>query len=84
MVTNLGEPIPEAALPNIFTPFWQHSTSTARQGLGLGLFSWPLHLQSDRHAHGGSLEVIPDRGTGTTFAARLPIQGLDAGDLPDE
>jgi len=38
MVTNLGEPIPEAALPNIFTPFWQHSTSTARQGLGLGLF----------------------------------------------
>jgi len=39
MVTNLGEPIPEAALPNIFTPFWRHGTSTARQGrLGLGLF----------------------------------------------
>jgi signal transduction histidine kinase len=36
MVTNLGEPIPEAALPNIFTPFWRRSTSTARQGLGLG------------------------------------------------
>jgi len=31
--------------------------------------SWPVHLQSDRQAHGGSLEVISAPETGTTFAA---------------
>ncbi len=68
-VTNQGEPIPQDSLPNIFTPFWRSSTSTARRGLGLGLFI----CDQIARAHGGSLEVISARSTGTTFAARLPI-----------
>lgn len=71
-VTNQGEPIPEASLPNIFTPFWRSPSSTARRGLGLGLFI----CDQIARAHGGSLEVISSMSTGTTFAARLPI---DAG-----
>jgi signal transduction histidine kinase len=70
-VTNAGEPIPEAALLHIFTPFWRRSTSSARQGLGLGLFICS-HIVK---AHGGTLEVISTRDNGTTFAARLPIRG---------
>ena len=68
-VTNQGEPIPEASLPNIFTPFWRSSISTSRRGLGLGLFI----CDQIAKAHGGSLEVISSRQTGTIFAARLPI-----------
>lgn len=74
-VTNQGEPIPEASLSNIFTPFWRSSTSTARRGLGLGLFICDQIVR----AHGGSLEVISSKSTGTTFAARLPI---DPGSKP--
>jgi signal transduction histidine kinase len=68
-VTNQGEPIPEASLANIFTPFWRSSTSTGRRGLGLGLFI----CDQIAKAHGGSLEVISSRSTGTIFAARLPL-----------
>lgn len=68
-VTNQGEPIPQASLPRIFTPFWRNSTSNARQGLGLGLFICDQIVR----AHGGSLEVISSRDTGTTFAAKLPV-----------
>lgn len=72
-VTNAGDPIPETALPYIFTPFWRRSTSTAREGLGLGLFICSQIVK----AHGGALEVMSTRDNGTTFAARLPIRGSD-------
>jgi signal transduction histidine kinase len=77
-VTNQGEPIPEASLANIFTPFWRSSTSTARRGLGLGLFI----CDQIAKAHGGSLEVISSKSTGTIFAARLPIHARRAGPSP--
>lgn len=68
-VTNQGEPIPAESLPHLFTPFWRSSTRAAGQGLGLGLYICDQIVR----AHGGSLEVISSRDTGTTFAARLPI-----------
>jgi signal transduction histidine kinase len=74
-VTNQGEPIPEASLASIFTPFWRSSTSTSRRGLGLGLFI----CDQIAKAHGGSLEVISSKSTGTIFAARLPIHARPAG-----
>jgi hypothetical protein len=73
-VTNQGEPIPEASLANIFTPFWRSSTATGRRGLGLGLFI----CDQIAKAHGGSLEVISSRSSGTIFAARLPIRARPA------
>jgi signal transduction histidine kinase len=68
-VTNEGEPIPEASLPHLFTPFWRRSQAGARQGLGLGLFICDQIVK----AHGGTIEVISSADSGTTFAARLPI-----------
>jgi len=36
-VWNAGEPIAPASLVKIFEPFWRHSVSASRNGLGLGL-----------------------------------------------
>lgn len=68
-VTNQGDPIPEDSIEHIFTPFWRNGGSTARRGLGLGLFI----CDQIAKAHGGALEVISSAQTGTIFAARLPI-----------
>jgi signal transduction histidine kinase len=43
-VWNAGEPIPPESLGKIFEPFWRHSVSRSRNGLGLGL----AHLLADR------------------------------------
>ena len=36
-VANRGTPIPPESLARIFEPFWRHSISASREGLGLGL-----------------------------------------------
>ena len=71
-VWNQGEPIPAHSIHKIFEPFWRHSTSTDRQGLGLG-----LHICSQiARAHGGQLSVSSSREEGTRFTARLPLNLL--------
>ena len=69
-VWNDGEPIPPESVSKIFEPFWRNSTSSARQGLGLG-----LHICSQIvRAHQGDLSVTSSARGGTKFTAQLPLQ----------
>jgi K+-sensing histidine kinase KdpD len=68
-VWNAGEPIPPESLGKIFEPFWRHSVSRSRNGLGLG-----LHICSQIvRAHQGRISVTSAREHGTQFTARLPL-----------
>jgi signal transduction histidine kinase len=68
-VWNAGEPIPAESLDRIFEPFWRHSLSASRNGLGLG-----LHICSQIvRAHQGRISVTSTREGGTQFTARLPL-----------
>lgn len=67
-VSNAGEPIPEAALENLFQPFFRASVRPSREGLGLGLY-----IASEiARAHGGDLTVqsTPEE---TRFTLRMPL-----------
>jgi signal transduction histidine kinase len=68
-VWNAGVPIPPDSIDKIFEPFWRHSTSASRNGLGLG-----LHICSQIvRAHGGRITVSSSQAGGTSFTARLPL-----------
>ena len=68
-VWNAGEPIPAESLGKIFEPFWRHSVSASRNGLGLG-----LHICSQIvRAHQGRISVTSTREGGTQFTVRLPL-----------
>jgi signal transduction histidine kinase len=72
-VWNAGEPIPPESLHKIFEPFWRHSVSANRNGLGLG-----LHICSEIvRAHQGRIYVTSTREGGTQFTARLPLGTLE-------
>lgn len=69
-VWNDGEPISSENAARIFEPFWRNSTSSSRQGLGLG-----LHICSQIvRAHNGNLSVSSSPESGTKFTACLPLQ----------
>jgi signal transduction histidine kinase len=71
-VWNAGEPIPPESLAKIFEPFWRHSVSASRNGLGLG-----LHICSQIvRAHEGRISVTSTQENGTTFTVRLPLGPL--------
>jgi hypothetical protein len=68
-VWNAGDPIPSESLNKIFEPFWRHSVSGTRNGLGLG-----LHICSQIvRAHKGHISVTSTAADGTLFTARLPL-----------
>jgi signal transduction histidine kinase len=68
-VWNTGEPISAQSIDKIFEPFWRHSVSASRNGLGLG-----LHICSQIvRAHSGRISVTSTREKGTQFTARLPL-----------
>jgi signal transduction histidine kinase len=74
-VWNSGEPIPAESLSKIFEPFWRHSVSASRNGLGLG-----LHICSQIvGAHQGRISVTSTLESGTRFTARLPLSAVTAG-----
>ena len=78
-VWNAGEPIPSESLSKIFEPFWRHSVSASRNGLGLG-----LHICSQIvRAHHGSISVTSTQEGGTQFTARLPLSPLAAKFRPE-
>jgi signal transduction histidine kinase len=69
-VWNAGEPIPTENLGKIFEPFWRHSVSRSRNGLGLG-----LHICSQIvRAHAGQITVCSTKELGTQFTVRLPLR----------
>lgn len=65
---NFGEPIPPAAMENLFSPFERGEGRSSLQGLGLGLY---ISSQIAK-AHGGSL-TAKSEGRETTFTFRMPI-----------
>jgi sigma-B regulation protein RsbU (phosphoserine phosphatase) len=68
-VANSGEPIPEAALPRLFQPFFRGEVRPSKQGLGLG-----LHIASEiAKAHQGELAVVSDEHE-TRFTLKMPTR----------
>ena len=63
-INNGGAPIPEDQVAKLFEPFF--TTKPAGTGLGLAI------VRRLSEAHGGSVEVVSDEATGTTFTLRLP------------
>ncbi len=76
-VTDNGNGVPEGIVAKVFQPFF--TTKPSGQGTGLG-----LSLSYDiAKAHGGSLTVATEPGTGATFTVRLPLSILsDTNDSP--
>lgn len=68
-VWNDGEPISAAGREHMFKPFWRHSVSQSRQGLGLGLYICAEVVK----AHGGTISVTSERAEGTRFTVRIPL-----------
>jgi two-component system, OmpR family, sensor kinase len=71
-VSDTGEGIPAADLPHIFERFYRvdksRSGNQGRSGLGLAI------AKAIADAHGGSLEVASQPGTGSTFTLKLPLR----------
>jgi len=66
-VANEGEPIAEAALERLFTPFERGAVSPGQRGLGLGLY-----IASEiARAHGGTLGAT-STARETRFTFRIP------------
>jgi signal transduction histidine kinase len=67
-VANYGDPIPPAAMAQLFQPFYRGTVKHSLQGLGLGLF-----IASEvARAHGGTLEVNSSAGE-TRFTFKMPL-----------
>jgi signal transduction histidine kinase len=66
-VANAGEPIPAAALAQVFQPFYRSAVLRDREGLGLGLYI--AHQIAE--AHGGTLDVKSTEEE-TCFTFRMP------------
>lgn len=67
-VSNSGEPIPPAALLQLFKPFVRGEVSPSQQGLGLGLY-----IASEvARAHGGTLTATSSPEE-TRFTFRMPL-----------
>jgi signal transduction histidine kinase len=75
-VSDTGQGIDAAFLPNVFDAFRQADASSTRQygGLGLGL-SIARRLVE---LHGGTIQAASDGpGRGATFTVRLPVRPID-------
>ena len=68
-VIDSGPGIPEAQRPRVFERFFRTTSSSGRQGLGLGL----AIAREIAEVHDGSLDVAPRPGGGTSFRLRLPL-----------
>lgn len=77
-VDDTGPGIAEAELPHLFDRFWQ-AKEARRAGAGLGLSI----VKGIVEAHGGSVRVHSQVGTGTTFSFDIPIL-LEPGKLVEE
>ena len=53
---------------SLFRPF----QSTKKKGLGIGMYQCRMIVE----AHGGSIRVESEAGTGTTFRVSFPVKGV--------
>jgi signal transduction histidine kinase len=69
-VHNLGKPIPEDLVPELFKPFRRGAAETHRRSgsIGLGLYI----VEQIVLAHEGTVSVQSASGHGTTFSVKLP------------
>jgi signal transduction histidine kinase len=67
-VRDTGPGIPADELPRIWDRLFRGDTSRAERGLGLGLSL----VKAIVEAHGGSVEVVSQPGSGSTFTVALP------------
>ncbi|MDD3311594.1 ATP-binding protein [Pseudodesulfovibrio sp.] len=72
-ITDTGCGIPKENLPKIFDPFF--TTKEVGKGTGQGL---AIVHDIVVEKHGGTIDVESEVGVGTTFIARLPIDGPPA------
>src|SRR5581483_4620918 len=70
-VRDYGPGIAAAALPHLFSRFYQVASGdrSSHGGLGLGLYI----CRELVGAHGGRIEVASTEGVGTTFTVWLPL-----------
>ena len=68
-VTDSGEGIEKHHQKKIFDRFYQVEASRSRKGVGLGLSIAKCICET----HGGSIRVVSERGTGSTFFVTLPL-----------
>jgi len=71
VVRDNGRGVAPDERPHLFEPFF---TTKGTRGTGLGLsITWGIV-----QAHGGSVEVESQMGSGSTFTVRLPLAGAEA------
>ena len=69
-VSDQGIGVPEAALPELFTPFYRASNiDQGVSGFGIGLYV----VKEITTRHGGSVQVTSTEGQGSTFTVLLPL-----------
>ena len=74
-ITDDGQGIIDEELPHIFERFYRGKSSRAGfdkqaiRGLGQGLY----FARAISEAHGGSLEVVSESGSGSTFTTGIPV-----------
>ncbi|WP_109210467.1 MULTISPECIES: PAS domain-containing sensor histidine kinase [Microbacterium] len=79
-VSDTGIGIPAADLPNVFTPYFRTAEAkdtSGGTGLGLGI------TRDIVAAHGGTLTIRSEPGTGTVVTVRLPRPSDLEGPAPD-
>jgi signal transduction histidine kinase len=83
-VRDRGIGIPPAEQEHVFERYFRSSAGMAHEtgGAGLGLSITKAIVE----AHGGSIELVPTGGAGSTFRVSLPIEAFDGGfpDAPGE
>lgn len=67
-ITDTGVGIPEENLEKLFSPFF----TTKQEGNGFGL----SEVHKVVKAHGGAIDVHPNKPKGTTFTVKLPLKIL--------
>jgi PAS domain S-box-containing protein len=74
-VTDTGAGVPAAEVDHLFVPFFRASTTTGQAipGTGLGLSIAKEIVE----AHGGTISVESEEGSGTSFRVELPTNGAE-------